>query len=73
MTASEREAAKEMLKRQRVGWEYLAEERKAMVRSTVTRDAVQALQSSFEYAQTLPPRLNSGLVQFYLVLARGRL
>jgi hypothetical protein len=72
MTASEREAAKAIFKRQRAGWAYVAEERKAMLRSTVTKDAVQALQSSFEYAQTLPPRLNSGFVDFYLVLARGR-
>jgi len=72
MTASERDAAKLMLARQRAGWVYIAEERKAMLRSTVTKDAVQALQSSFEYAQTLPPRLDSGLVEFYKVLSRGR-
>ena len=61
-----------MLARQRVGWAYMAEERKAMLRSTVTKDAVQALQSSFEYAHKLPPRLTSGLVEFYAVMSRGR-
>ena len=72
MTASERESAKAMLARQRAGWEYMAEERKAILRSTVTKDAVLAFQSSFEYAQTLPPRLESGLAEFYVILARGR-
>jgi hypothetical protein len=72
MTTSERESAKAMLGRQRAGWAYMAQERKTMLRSTVTKDAVLAFQTSFEYAQTLPPRLESGLVEFYVVLARGR-
>jgi len=48
MTASERESANAMLARQRAGWAYMAEERKAMLRSTLTKDAVLAFQSSFE-------------------------
>jgi len=72
MTPEELEAAKAMLARKQVGWAYMAEERKERLRSTVTKDAIPAFQSSFDYARTLPPRQSSGLVEFYRILCRGR-
>ena len=61
-----------MLARQRAGWQYLESERLLALRKIVTKEVLPSLQSSFEYAQTLPPRSESGFVEFYAALARGK-
>ena len=72
MTESEKEFARAILARQRTGWEYLEAERWANLPNMVTKDVLPAFQSSFSYAQTLPPRIESGFVKFYEALGRGR-
>ena len=68
---SELEERRAMLLRQQEGWRYLEEERVAIIRATVTKDAMPALQDAWEYAQTQPHRLESGFTEFYRALSRG--
>ena len=66
------ESANSMLARQGADCRYMDELRKSLIHSTFPKNAVLALNSSFEYAKSLPPRLGCGLVEFYEMLARGR-
>ena len=61
---------REMLRRAQVGWEYLEVERLKNLANVVTKDALPALESSFAYAQMLPPRMSSGFIAFYQALGR---
>ncbi len=70
MASSEKLTEREILRRMRIGWDYLESERLQNLASVVTTDALPALESSFAYAQTLPARMNSGFVAFYQVLGR---
>ncbi len=72
MTNSEKEFALKVLAQQRLGWEYLEAERLANLAGTVTKDVLPSLQSSFAYARTLSPRLESGFTKFYEALGRGK-
>ena len=71
VTESELAVGRAMLLRQREGWRYLESERLAAIRAVVTKDALPSFQSSFEFAQKLPPRLESGFTAFYAALSRG--
>lgn len=71
MTPLEKEAALRLLERQRSGWAFLEEERKATIAKIVTKDVLPSLQSSFAYTLQLPARLESGFTLFYRALARG--
>ena len=71
MTDAEKEFARKIFAQQREGWEYLEAERLAKLAGTVTKEILPSLQSSFAYARTLPPRLESGFTQFYEALERG--
>ncbi len=64
--------AREMFARQKAGWAYLEAERLAGLPATVTKNVLPLLQSSFTYSQTLPPRLESGFVEFYAALRRAK-
>jgi hypothetical protein len=71
MTNSEKEFARTILAQQQLGWDYLEAERLANLAGMVTKDILPALQSSFAYSRTLPPRLESGFTKFYEALGRG--
>lgn len=71
MTESEKQFARTVLAKQRLGWEYLEAERLAKLAGLVTKDALLSLRHSFAYTRNLPPRLESGFTKFYEALARG--
>lgn len=66
------EETKEMLRRKRLGWEYMAAERRSALAELVTKDAMPAFDGAFTYAKSLPARTESGLVEFYRILARQK-
>ncbi len=71
MTNAEKEFARKILMQQRLGWDYLEAERLVNLSGTVTKDVLPSLQSSYAYARTLSPRMESGFTKFYEALARG--
>lgn len=71
MTDSEKKFVRNMLARQRLGWEYLEAERTANLAGMITKDVLPSLQFAFAYTRSLPPRLESGFTKFYEALERG--
>jgi hypothetical protein len=51
---------REMYKRQQVGYDYIAAERRAALPFTDTVAMLPLFNASFEYSKQLPPRLESG-------------
>ena len=70
MEKTDKVSERDMLERMRVGWAYLESERRQNLVNVVTKDALPAFESSFAYSQTLPARVDSGLVAFYRALGR---
>lgn len=68
----EKTFAREILAQQKVAWDYLEAERVDRLRATVTKDVIGSFDSAFAYAQTLPPRMESGFVEFYRALSRSK-
>lgn len=64
------DAQRELLARMRVGWDYIASERSLALANVITKDSIGAFETSFAYSQTLPPRTESGFVEFYRLLGR---
>lgn len=62
---------RELLARMREGWDYIASERLQALPDLETKDAIAAFETSFAYSQTLPPRTESGFVEFYRLLGKG--
>ncbi|MFZ4508462.1 MAG: hypothetical protein ACOYON_12280 [Fimbriimonas sp.] len=71
MTAAQKEFARRILAQQKLGWDYLEAERSANLVGMNTPDVLPTLDSSFAYTLTLPPRLESGFVEFYKALGRA--
>jgi len=71
MTESERVTFRQILKSQQKGWDYLEKERRSKLRQVVTKEAILALELSFGYSQSLPPRTESGLVEFYKAMMKA--
>ena len=67
---TEVERIREMLKRQQVGWDFIAAERRAALPLTDTVKVLPLFNSAFEYSKTQPPRMESGFTAFYKALAR---
>ena len=61
---------RDLLRRARIGWDYLETERTTNLANMVTKDVLPGLESSFAYSQTLPARMTSGFAAFYQALGR---
>ena len=71
MTEEEKKAFLGMLKRKQVGWNYLESERRIAMQNVVTKDVISEFDSAFAYSQTQDPRMDSGLVQFYIKMQKA--
>ena len=67
---SDIERMREMYKRQQVGYDYIAAERRATLPFTDTVAMLPLFNSSFEMTKQLPLRLESGFTAFYAALSR---
>lgn len=70
MTQQEKEQMQAMYKRMQVGWKVADAERKKALRNIVTKDVMPLFNDAYLASLSLPPRTESGLVEFYKALKR---